>query len=416
VKSLRAGLIALCGEGMRIGIEYGLDHVELEVPEQQVVGLHRQPAAPALPDPAAAVRAALESPRGFPALRKALTPDDHVAVVVDERLPRLPELVIPVLEHVMGAGVAAKAIALVCPPAEKDAGWRDKLPAAFAQVALQRHDPTNRKRLSYLATTRKGRRIYLNRTVVDADQVVVLARRRYDPVLGYSGSEGSLYPALSDDATRKELAARWTSKVPGEDSWPVHREAEEVAWLLGAPFMVQVIEGACNDVIDILGGLADTGAEGQRLLDARWRVTAEKLADNVIASVSGNPAHHDFADLAQALTVAARVVKPDGRIVLLTKAKPALSRGADLLRQLEDPEKAAAVLKREAPLDMTAALEWASAAQQANLYLLSDLPAATVEELFATPLDNAEQVQRLVSGVGTCLFLPDAHKSLAVVQ
>jgi nickel-dependent lactate racemase len=401
---------------MRIGIDYGREHVEYEVPEQQVVGLHRQPAAPALPDPAAAVRAALESPRDFPALRRALTPDDHVTVVVDERLPHLPELVTPVLEHVMGAGVAAKAMAMVCPPAEAESGWRDALPPAFEEVTLERHDPTNRKRLSYLATTRKGRRIYLNRTVVDADQVVVLSRRRYDPVLGYAGSEGSLYPALSDEATRKELAARLTSKVPGKESWPVHREAEEVAWLLGAPFMVQVIEGAGDDVIEVLGGLADSGAEGQRLLDARWRMTAEALADTVIAIVSGDPARHDFADLGQALATAARVVKPQGRIVLLSKAKPALGRGVDLMRQLEDPEKALVALRRETPLDLVAAVQWVSAAQRAHLYVLSDLPTETVEELFATPLENAEQVQRLISGPGTYLFLPDAHKSLAVVR
>jgi len=410
-----AGFVSSNGVGMRVGIEYGREYVEYEVPEQQVVGLHRQPAAPALPDPVAAVRAALESPRGFPTLRRALTPDDHVAVVVDERLPRLPELVVPVLEHIMGARVEAKAIALVCAPAEAASGWRAALPAAFDDVTLERHDPADRKRLSYLATTRKGRRIYLNRTVVDADQVVVLARRRYDPVLGHAGSEGSLYPALSDEATRKELAGRLTAKVPGEESWPVHREAEEVAWLLGAPFIVQVIEGAGDDLIEVLGGLADSGVEGQRLLDARWRMTAERLADTVIASVSGDPAHHDFADLAQALAAAARVVKPQGRIVLLSQANPALGRGADLLRQSEDPDKALAVLRRETPLDMAAAFQWASAAQQARLYVLSGLPAETVEELFATPLENAEQVQRLVSGAGTCLFLPDAHKALAMV-
>jgi nickel-dependent lactate racemase len=401
---------------MRIQIAYGLEHVADEVPENQVVRLRRQPPAPALEDPAAAVRAALESPRGFPALRRALTPDDHVAVVVDERLPHLPELVVPILEHIMGAGVAAKAITLVCPPAEGVSGWRDELPVAFGGVTLERHDPADRKRLSYLATTRKGRRIYLNRTVVDADQVVVLARRRYDPVLGYAGSEGSLYPALSDEATRKELAARLTSKVPGHDSWPVHREAEEVAWLLGAPFMVQVIEGAGDELIQVLGGLADSGPEGQRLLDARWRMTAEALADTVIAGVSGNPARHDFADLAQALAAAARVVKPRGRIVLLSQANPTLGRGAALLRQIDDPETALTVLRRETPLDVAAALQWASAAQQATLYLLSGLPPETVEELFATPLGRAEQVQRLIQGEGTYLFLPDAHKSLAVVE
>jgi nickel-dependent lactate racemase len=400
---------------MRIGMDYGREHVEYEVPDQQVVRLSRQEPAPALADPVAAVRAALESPRGFPALRQALTPDDHVAVVLDEGLPRLEELVVPVLEHIRKAGVATNAIALVCPPAEAVREWRDKLPTAFQEVALEHHDPTDRKRLSYLATTRQGRRIYLNRTVVDADQVVVLARRRYDPVLGYSGSEGSLFPALSDEGTRKELAARLTAKVPSEESWPVHKEAEEVAWLLGAPFMIQIIEGAGDEIIEVLGGLAESGPEGQRLLDARWRMTAERAADTVVAAISGDPAHHDFADLAQAFAAAARVVKAQGRIVLLSRASPALNRAADLLCQMDDPGQAIAVVRKETPFDSAAAFQWASAAEHASLYLLSDLPADTVEELFATPLERAEQVQRLIQSDGTYLFLPDANKSLAVV-
>src|SRR5439155_18524014 len=101
---------------MRVGIDFGLDHVELEVQESNLVGVQRQPMAPALADPQEAVRAALENPIGFPALRRALTPDDHVAIVVDEELPRLAELLTPILEHITGAGVALPAITLVCSP------------------------------------------------------------------------------------------------------------------------------------------------------------------------------------------------------------------------------------------------------------------------------------------------------------
>ena len=36
------------------------------------------------------------------------------------------------------------------------------------------------------------------------------------------------------------------------------------------------------------------------------------------------------------------------------------------------------------------------------------------ESLFATPLNGAAQVQRLLDAAPTCLFLDDAHKALAV--
>ena len=181
---------------MRVGIAYGRERLEVDVDQSHLVGVHQQPQAPPLVDPAGAVSAALETPIGFPALRRALTPDDQVVVVVDEHVPLLAQLLTPVLQHLTEARVALGAITLVCPPTQLSQEWVQQLPQEFCGVRVEVHDPTDRRRLSYLATTRKGRRIYLNRRVVDADQLVLLARRGFDPLLGYSGSEGALYPAL----------------------------------------------------------------------------------------------------------------------------------------------------------------------------------------------------------------------------
>jgi hypothetical protein len=49
------------------------------------------------------------------------------------------------------------------------------------------------------------------------------------------------------------------------------------------------------------------------------------------------------------------------------------------------------------------------------LTLIGSSPDDSVEELFATPLHTAREVQRLIDAGGTCLFLPDAHRILAVV-
>ena len=41
------------------------------------------------------------------------------------------------------------------------------------------------------------------RTLVDADQVIVLSARREHPLLGITGAEGLVYPALSDEDNQK---------------------------------------------------------------------------------------------------------------------------------------------------------------------------------------------------------------------
>src|SRR5207249_1972377 len=239
-----------------------------------------------------------------------------------------------------------------------------------------------------------------NRTAVDADQLVVLARRGYDPLLGYSGAAGAIYPALSDEQIREEANAKLSLAVPDDKPWPLRQEAIEAAWLLGAPFLIQVVPGSGDDIAHVVAGLVDTSDESQRLLDARWRVTAERPADTVLASLHGNPSRFGFAEMAQALANAARVVRPHGRIILLSPASPHGDAGMDLLRQAEDPDAALSLVREHKLADPVAAFQWASAAQQATIYVLSDLSAELAEELFAIPLENASQMQRLLSSGG----------------
>jgi nickel-dependent lactate racemase len=240
-----------------------------------------------------------------------------------------------------------------------------------------------------------------------------LARRGYDPLLGYSGAEGALYPALSNEATQQELSGNLSFAAAGDKVWPARKEAGEVAWLLGAPFILQVVEGPADNLLHVIGGTAEAGEEGIRLLNANWRVSVDALADVVVAGITGDATRHSIADLAAALATAARVVKPDGRILLLTQASPDLGEGMTLLRQAGDPQEALKLLRTIPPRDMAAAYLWANAAQRASLYLLSELPGETAEDLFATPLETVGQVQRLLDSPGSRLFLSDAHKTLA---
>src|SRR5262249_4346818 len=159
------------------------------------------------------------------------TPDDRLAVVVDGHLPRLAELIAGVFDHVVPAGVRPEDVTLVCAPPGGRQGWVDDLPDEYADSRVEIHDPADRNRLSYLATTKGGRRLYLNRSLVDADQAIILCGREYDPLLGLTGPASAVYPALADAEARAGARDRLLAGTPGE--------AEEVAWLLGTPFVVQ---------------------------------------------------------------------------------------------------------------------------------------------------------------------------------
>ena len=365
-------------------------------------------------DARAAVVEALDHPVRFEPFRRALTPDDRIALVVDESLPRLPELIAGILEYLAGVGIPPAAVTAIS-PAGSEQHWINDLPDTMADLQTEVHQPGDRKKLSYLAATKEGHRIYLNRTLVDADQAIVLSGRGYDPLLGYSGGVGSVYPGMADADSVRNLVPKLSPQTAPDGSWPVHTEAGEVAWLLGSPFFVQVIEGAGDEIEAVVAGFADTAAEGTDRLNDRWKAAAGEVADTVVVTLSGDPERHDFAALARAAATGARVVKPGGTVIILSEADPEIGRAAEVLRRTDEPPEAVKVLFREKPVDAAAAVQWAWAAGRAKLYLASEIRPTTVEEMFAAPLGGPKDVQALVDAGGRVLIIPDAHKSWVTV-
>jgi nickel-dependent lactate racemase len=399
---------------MRVAVNYGMKQVELEADESRIVRGAR-PSDRGVSDPAAAVREALEAPYEYPPLRRALTPDDHLTIVVDEQLPSLGQLLVPILEHVTRAGVTAEAITLLVPPSTTGQPWVDDLPDEYQEARVEIHDPNERKRLRYLATTRGGRRLYLNQHVVDADQLVVLSGRRYDPVLGHGGAEAAIFPTFSDVDTRSALYQTGHLHMPGTKPWPIMVEALEAAWLLGAPFFVQVIPASCDGVADVVAGSTAASGEGWQRFESRWLQRISAAADVVVAGVSGDPSRHTIADLAAAAACAAGVVRPGGRIVLLSEVDIEPGPAFEILRGADDLTEIASRLGQTPAPEQLPVARWASAASHARLSLVSKLDADLVEEMSATPLESALQTQRLLDAGGTCLFLDDAHKARAIL-
>jgi nickel-dependent lactate racemase len=397
-------------------LQVGLNPWAVAVPPEKAVALRRA-AIPSVPTaaPRELVRAALEAPVGFEPMRRALTPDDRVTVVLDADLPYAAELLAGVLDHLGTAGIGPKAVTVLTAPGSRQ-DWIDDLPDEFADVTAETHDPTDRTKLAYLATTKGERRVYLNRTLVEGDFAVLLTGRGYDPLTGYAGAEAAVFPALADDEVRASFAGQFSGDAPAAEPEGMRVEAREVAWLLGTPFLVQVILGAGGTIQDVVAGLLDSSAEGTRRQDARWRGFVADEPATVIAAVSGDPERITFLDLAKAAACAARVVRKGGRVVVLTDAAPPLGEGAALLGRFDSPKGAYKRLAAAKPDDWAACYLWAYAAKHANLVLASGYPEDVAEGLYATPIRTPSEVQRLIDAADPVLLIPDAHLSMVTVE
>jgi nickel-dependent lactate racemase len=356
------------------------------------------------------LRACLENPTGYPALRLALTPDDHVAIVLDPGVPQLDVLLTVLMEHLAKADIESSAVTLVVADEPTGLGWRELLGSWKDQLELEIHDSCNRDRLSYLAATQKGRRVYINRTVVDADQVVVLARAGYDWSRGFTGATTAIFPALSDQATRQEFAALSESFADGKAAEMFLQEGEESAWLLGAPFFIQVIEGAGDAVAQIVAGASNSLDEGHKQVEAFWSFPEDHEASLVIAQVTGAPERLGLPELAAAAAKAASFVESDGVLAIVFPSRFELDEAMQVVCSASDAVDAVKGLHRQKARDPGAALQWLSAVGRARVYLLSQANSETVEEMLAAPLEKLEQLQKLVDAADSVLVLVDPHK------
>src|SRR5439155_11768812 len=130
-------------ELLQVSLDYGRERLTVDVEAERLLALDRPAPPTPVADPAAAVRDALEAPLRYPPLRRALTPDDHVTVVVDERLPRLPQLVTAVVDHIASAGVSPEAVTLLCPPSPSRQEWVSDLPERLESVQVATHAATD---------------------------------------------------------------------------------------------------------------------------------------------------------------------------------------------------------------------------------------------------------------------------------
>ena len=244
----------------------------------------------------------------------------------------------------MQAGVEADAITVLTPPGPDPLS--DRAVALLKGVVRTVHDPDDRDRLAYLATTSQGRRVYLNRLMTDADVVVPIGRVGYDPVLGYRGPWSLLFPELSDRETARSYRSTTSSDWPDRDQpRPTLSEAAEVSWLLGTQFHLGIMAGTRGPAEVIAGLESVVRTDGSRLLDQAWTFESPTTAQLVVVGIGQPGVPSTLEHLAEGLANATRLVERGGKIVALSRASGTIGPAFRRLIDLDDPRLAPAALR-----------------------------------------------------------------------
>jgi len=285
------------------------------------------------------------------------------------------------------------------------------------QVSLVTHDPDQAGRMAYLATSRHDEAIVLNRALVDADLVVPIGVLRPEGEPGYYDPQGGLYPTFGAQKAQQRFRSPNVMHAHGNRNVKLHDEVDEVAWLLGVTFGIQVVPGPGESILHVVAGaIGAIGSRGRELYDQAWSARVPSRASLVLATIEGGPDQQTWSNLGHALAAASRLVEEGGAIVLGCSLAGRPGPGVQGLSEVETPSEALPLIRKVRPVDLFTALQIAHALEQARIYLLSDLDSSLVEQLNMIVVETPDDLARLVRRHDSCMVLSNAPHAVVTVE
>lgn len=398
---------------VKIELKYGqTGEFHTEIPSERLICYH-QPPEP-LADVTQKMQQALNSPLELPPLNLAIVPGDKITIVVDPQVPVAGEIINAVWAYLSECGIAASDLTILqaaLEPASSTPRLQDAVTEELQQQAnWVVHDPESQDDLGYLGTSAGGERIYLSRHLLEADFVLPIEKVGFDSLIGYAGGGSSLYPGFSSLEVILKSRGQSHRELTPSDSRPLRQLIDEVGWMLGLQYSLQVIPASGEQAAEIVfGSLEAAFRKAKQLLDQAWRVEPEYKAEMVIVAVESGPAGHQWNQLGGVLETARNLVTQDGRVVLLTQIDAEFGEGMQLLASCHEPLDAIKPLRDKQPVDLVAATQLALAGDWALVCLLSRADSDQVEDLFIIPLEDEAEIQRLLQTDETVSVIASAQ-------
>ena len=412
------------------------------------------------------VAEALAKPLGYPPLAKTTTEDDRIVLAVGSPLPRGAEIVAAVIKTLLDSGVNPGGITVLQAKTSTDDDACRQIPGRIRQrIRSAWHDPEDSDQMAYLATTTAGEPVMLSRVLTDADFVLPIGCVQDAEADGYFGVNSPIFPIFSDKNTQSRFRAAQSSdnqspdksedqgyevdseidgeiddeviyeddieddkregEAFGDESAEIKRrltaEADEVGWLMGVTFSIQVIPGTGDEVLQIVAGeVGEVSKCARRLFDDAWQHRVAAQAQLVVATIEGGPRQQSWQNLGRAIANAATLVEEDGAIAVVCELAEEPGPAVRHLAQAPSRQEAMEEIRQNPPEDAPAAAQLAQTLQRNHVYLMSGLDDSLLEDLEITPIASPHELNRLVAGVtghgDTCILLRDAPSAKVTIQ
>lgn len=273
---------------------------------------------------------ALDHPVSSKKLEEMVTPEERVAVIVNDQTRPGPnkEMVQAVIARLKMAGVADDHISLVIATGSHRAPTEAELETLIGKELRNRipvisHDC--RKNNVYICDTDEGMPVYIDRAVAEADFIITTGLVAPHKAAGFSGGRKSIVPGVAGMETLRihhSLPVRPYEPALGwyEDN-PFHKAALAAARKVNVRFILNAVQDTRKQNIAVVAGDLDLAhQEGVRICRKHNVVECEQRGDLIIASPGGAPRDCNLYQSQKALAAAEVFAEKDGEVTLVLVA------------------------------------------------------------------------------------------------
>jgi nickel-dependent lactate racemase len=314
---------------MRIHLDYGKTGLEVNLPDDRLVGpLAIRPAAP-LPDPEAAVARALANPIGSQPLAEVARGRKNACILVCDITRPVPNTLIlpPLLRILEDQGIPRTNITILVATGlhrPNEGAELEELvgPEVARNYRCQNHHGKVKEEHDFLGTTPNGVPVWLDSRYLRADLKITTGLIEPHLMAGYSGGRKVICPGIAGLETVKVWHGPRFLEHPKADCGivegnPVHEENTRIALMAGCDFIVNVcLDGQRRVTWVGAGDMIKAWEEGVRFVEQVVRVPVREPLDVVVTSSAGYPLDTTWYQAVKGLTGALPIVKRGGTIVL----------------------------------------------------------------------------------------------------
>ena len=341
---------------MQIRLAYGKSGLSVNFPDDVDVITPKFVAG--LPDETSALREALRNPLGAKPLREIATSGDNVVIVFPDRSRPMPSSrVLPVilgeLSHLPTDKVTLlNALGVHRPNTREE--LTDMLGADIVKnYRILQHNADDRDMLVHLGRTSFGHEIWINRIFLEAKVKVLTGFIEPHFFAGFSGGPKAVMPGVSGSET---ISGNHSAKMIDnpDATWgvtetnPVYQEMAEFADLVAPEFLANVTLNSAREITGIFTGQwREAHRAGCAFVRQFAMCPVDSPYDVVVTSNAGFPLDANLYQAVKGLSVAARIVRYGGTIIIVAACTEGITNHENfyrLLRSQISPEKLIAMI------------------------------------------------------------------------